>query len=169
MRLRLHFPPTPLPANSGLPISSTNASPSADMILGGSFSAGSHVPSPPRNCGARMEIPPRAVSQPRKPGTSISTPWISICALNNQLEGAAPSNLLNTEKPDFDRHIGHIVVAHRSQPFRDAALRQSTAAAHWAVGTLWGICRILPWVEIGTEVNPCQGSLARRIPFCAPF
>ena len=35
-------PKTPLPANSGLPISSTNASPIADMTLSGNIRAGNH-------------------------------------------------------------------------------------------------------------------------------
>lgn len=70
----LHFPPTPLPANSGLPISSTNASPSADMILGGSISAPAIARRRHGIAAHGWRFPPRAVSRPPR-CAGFGCPW----------------------------------------------------------------------------------------------
>ena len=70
------------------------------------------------------------MNRPTRGLSTLKSPHLDLHALNVDLhieqtrECAAPGDLLKAKEAHFYRHIRHVVVAHRPQLFRHAALRQ---------------------------------------------
>jgi hypothetical protein len=67
---------------------------------------------------------PAQLSTLKAPHLDLDTLYVNL-HVEQPLEGATSDDRLNTKQSDLDRHIGHVIIAHRPQLFWHAAPRQA--------------------------------------------